>query len=558
MLPVLTLIILTVLVMLLADVLGSAGDLVRTAQAEFTYDHIAALLHRQALALDIAFYESPEYHDRLERARAEAATRSRTLLESLGVLVQNLVTMIGMGAVLIHYALWLPLALLIGALPAFYVLLRFDRVYHRWWEASTTDRRRTQYYDMMLTHSDAAAEVRLFNLGGHFQAAYQGLRTRLRTERLNQLRSQCLARLGASASGILVAGLVLAWMLSRAFFGLVSLGDLALFYQVLNRGQGVMSLLLSSAGKIYGSTLFMSNLFVFLEIKPAIKDPINPVPAPAALESGVEFQHVTFRYPNSSRVALSDFSLTIPAGKIVAIVGPNGAGKTTLVKLLCRFYDPEAGQIKFDGTDIRHFAIRDVWQLLTVLFQFPQPYHATAAENIAFGDTSTKPTPTELEFAAESAGAHEFISNLPQQYDTELGKWFVKEGTQLSGGEWQRLALARAYWRQGPIMILDEPTSAMDSWSESDWFDRLRKLARDRIGIVITHRFTIAMRADIIHVMDQGQIVESGSHQELLSLGGKYAQAWNSQMEKSGNGLETGELNDSLFVQAPQLQEVPG
>jgi ATP-binding cassette subfamily B protein len=533
--PALFAIALTVGVMLLSDILDSVADLVSTAQSEFTFDHITGLLHRQALALDIAFYESPNYHDLLERARSEAASRSRGLLDSLGSLIQNAVTLIGMGAVLTRYAVWLPLVLLLGTLPAFYVLLRFDRRYHRWWEKSTTDRRKTQYYDMMLTHSDAAAEVRLFDLGSQFRAAYQGLRTRLRSERLDHLKKQSRAKFGAGVLALVFSGLALGWMLWRAFLGFVSLGDIALFYQALNRGQTLMRSLLGSAGKMYSSTLFISNLFTFLELKPAVSDCRHPVAAPAAVRNEIAFRNVSFRYPGSSRLAIEDFSLVVPAGKIVAIVGPNGAGKTTLVKLLCRFYDPEKGHLEIDGIDIRDFKISDWWGLLTVLFQFPEPYHATAAQNIGYGDSRIDPRPEALRFAAENAGADEFIRRLPQQYDTELGKWFATEGTQLSGGEWQRIALARAYWRKANIMILDEPTSAMDSWSETDWFDRLRKLAMNRIGIVITHRFTIAMRADIIHVMDKGRIVESGSHHDLLAQGGLYAQSWLAQMDAASN-----------------------
>ena len=324
MVPVITLIVFTVVVMLLSDLLDSLGELIRTAQSELTFDHITALLHQQALALDISFYESPDYHDLLERARSEAGSRSRSLLESLGSLTQNAITLIGMAAVLINYAVWLPLVLLIGALPAFYVLLRFDRLYHRWWQTTTTDRRRTQYFDMMLTHTDAAAEIRLFDLGTHFQSAYKALRARLLSERLRHMKKQTFARLGAGVLGLSVSGLVLAWMLWRAFLGQVSLGDLALFYQAINRGQGLMRTLLSSAGKVYSSTLFMSNLFAFLEIQAAVVNPVSPLPVPKAIRSGVSFRDVTFNYPDASQSALRNFNLDIPAGKIVAVVGPNG------------------------------------------------------------------------------------------------------------------------------------------------------------------------------------------------------------------------------------------
>jgi ATP-binding cassette subfamily B protein len=241
-------------------------------------------------------------------------------------------------------------------------------------------------------------------------------------------------------------------------------------------------------------------------------------------------------------LALKNFTLAIPAGKIVAIVGANGAGKSTLLKLLCRFYDPEAGRIEIDGVDIRQLSIKKLWQILTVLFQFPLCYHATAAQSIALGDLTGSSNSLDIEAAARNAGAHEIITRLPDGYDTLLGKRFAN-GTELSGGEWQRIAMARAYLRQSPIMLLDEPTSFMDSWVEADWFGSFRNLAKGRTAVIITHRFTIAMRADIIHVMDTGQIVESGSHQELLRRDGLYARSWKAQMQATAS-------NDSEFAES--------
>jgi ATP-binding cassette subfamily B protein len=287
--------------------------------------------------------------------------------------------------------------------------------------------------------------------------------------------------------------------------------------------------LLGNLGQIYSNSLFLANLFEFLALKPLVVDPPDPVPAPAALREGIHFQQITFRYPGSERLALRHFELTIPAGRTVAIVGANGAGKSTLIKLLCRFYDPESGHITIDGIDVRDLSIRDLRRLITVLFQMPVSYQATAAENIALGDISAAPRAARIEAAARGAGAHEIIARLPRGYDTLLGKAFA-DGAELSGGEWQRLALARAFLRQTQIVILDEPTSFMDSWAEAEWLQRFRQLVDGRTAIIITHRFTTAMRADMIHVMQEGQIVESGTHDELLDLDGLYAQSWTAQM----------------------------
>lgn len=544
--PVLIYVAVTAGLMLLSASLDSLIDWVNTAKSELIQDYIKDLVHKQSVAVDLSFYESPEFHDRLEQARGEASSRPLAILESTGSLAQNSLTLIAMAAILIPYGIWLPLALLLSTLPAFYVVLRYDRYYHRWWQQATTRRRWTQYYDTMLTHSYSAAELRLFGLGAQFRSSYQELRRQLRGERIKQMQKQSIARFVAGLVALLVASAAMLHMGWRAMHGLATLGDLALFYQTFSRGQGLIQALLSNLGRIYTNSLFLGNLFEFLGLKPRVADPLHPVPAPATLQQGIEFRDVSFRYPGSERLVLERFNLSIPAGKIIAIVGANGSGKTTLLKLLCRFYDPEAGRVELDGVDLRDFALEDLWQHLTVLFQNPVNYHASASESIAMSDTTSAPSAGEIETAARRAGAHDFITRLPQGYETLLGKWFGS-GAELSGGEWQRVATARAYLRQTPIILLDEPTSFMDSWSEVDWFDRFRELTQGRTAIVITHRFTIAMRADIIHVMDGGEIVESGTHHGLLAQEGLYAQSWSAQMQASKMQPD-GEQSDYLAV----------
>lgn len=513
---------------LLAELAQSVTGWVRTAQAELIRDHLSALVQEKSAAVDLAFYESPEYHDHLERARSELSSRPLTLLESGGSLVQNIITLGAMGALLIPYGLWLPLVLLASTLPAFFVVLRCNQRYHDWWNRTTSDRRRAQYYDAMLTGSPYAAELRLFNLGPYFRSNYQALRARLRRERLKLTKEQTFAQLSAGTIGVLMSGMAMIWMVWRALQGLATLGDLVLLHQAFNRGQSLMESLLSNLGQIYSNTLFLGNLFEFLNLKPRVVDPTPPLPVPTMASHSICFRNVTFGYAGSSRIALKSFDLNIPAGQIVAIVGPNGAGKSTLVKLLCRFYDPDAGRIEIDDTDIRSLSLKELRSLSAVLFQWPVRYQATAAENIALDDWQADAA--QLIGAARSAGAHDFIQRLPRQYETHLGTWFAN-GTELSIGEWQRIALARAFLRRAKILILDEPTSALDSWAEADWFHRFRVLADGRTAIIITHRLTIAKRADVIHVMDAGQIVESGTHNELISQSGLYAQSWAKQIE---------------------------
>jgi ATP-binding cassette subfamily B protein len=514
----------------LKELVQAVSGWVRTAQAELVRDHLSAMIHQKSIEIDLAYYESPEYHDQLERARTELSSRPLALLESLGGLLQASISLLAMAMLLIPYGAWLPFALFLSTVPAFYVVVHFSRRYHSWWEQTTADRRRAQYYDMMLTHSTMAAELRLFGLGPHFKSVYQDLRQQLRAERVQLTKSQSFARLGASITSIVISGATLAWMFWRAVQGSATLGDLALFYQAFHHGQGLVRSLLEGIGQIYSNTLFLGSLFEFLQLPSQVRSRKSPRPEQLAIGEGIRFHQVAFRYPNCEEWVLQDFNLIVRPGELVAIVGANGAGKSTLLKLLCRFYDPEAGHITLGGRDIRDLPTDELRRMMTVIFQWPVPYQASAAQNIAFGDISRRNETTDLEFAARSAGAHEVITKLAQGYDTLLGKWFAN-GVELSVGEWQRLALARAFFRRAQVLILDEPTSALDSWAEADWIERVRSLVAGRTTIIITHRFTIARRTDMIHVMDHGRIVESGTHDHLLTLGGHYAKSWLVQVE---------------------------
>jgi ATP-binding cassette subfamily B protein len=515
---------------LLSEVVRAAISWVRAVQAELMKDYINGLIHEKSVSVDLSFYEFPDYYDHLHRARAEASFRPVALLESLGGLFQNGVTLVAMGAILVPLGPWLSVALLVSTLPAFFVVLRYALVQYRWRLRTTPDERRATYYDWLLTTPESAAEVRLFGLGAQFQSVYQSLRRRLRTERFELARRQSFAELGASLSALLITGGALTWMAWQAMQGRVTLGDLALIYAALNQGQRLMRSLLENVGQLYANSLFLGNLFEFLALTPLIKEPSPQVAKlPRDVAEQIKFEHISFTYPESRRKALDDFNLTVPAGKIVAIVGPNGAGKTTLIKLLCRFYDPESGQIKIDNNDLKSIPTEHLRRLVTVLFQQPVHYNVSLRENIEFGDLEHEPEQSEIEAAVAAAGAEGIVSRLPQGYESLLGRWFAG-GTELSVGEWQRVALARAFLRQAPIIILDEPTSALDPWAEADWLKRFRKLAVGRTAIIITHRFTTAMHADVIHVLEEGHIVESGSHHQLLTRNGRYADSWSKQI----------------------------
>jgi ATP-binding cassette subfamily B protein len=521
-------------VLLLTEALRSVAAWVRTAQAELVSDHIYNQIHAKAITLDLGFFETPAFYDQLHRARIDAISRPVALLENLGGLLQNGITMLAMAAVLLSFGPWMPLVLLVSTLPALFAVARYTLRFHRWRVTNTINERRTRYYDWLITWHESAAEIRLFALGDYFREAFQRLRLKLRTERVNLARGQAVAELAAGGIALLAMGGAMVWMVWQAVWGVASLGDLALFYQAFSQGQRLMQTLLTNAGEIYRNLFFLENLFEFLALEPEIVAPTGGESSFITLQDCIRLEKITFQYPGSQRVALQDFCLTVLAGQIVSIVGENGAGKSTLIKLLCRFYDPQAGRITFDGIDLRELSLASLRRQVTVLFQEPVHYHETVTDNIAYGDLLAKPDLARVKKAARATGADAPIDRLSKGYETVLGKWFG--GAELSVGEWQRVALARAFLRQASLVILDEPTSAMDSWAEADWLARFREFVAGKTAIIITHRFTTAMQADVIHVMDRGCIIESGNHAELLALNGRYAQSWQQQMQETRIG----------------------
>ena len=517
-----------VAVILLWELVGVGVRWVRTIQAELIEDHITKLIHERSARVDLAFYESPEFYDRLYRARDDSGARSVAILEGLGSVVQSTITLIAMMVVLLPIGPELALALFLTSVPAVYVLFHHARLEHEWWREKTATIRRSWYYDWLLTTEVNAMEIRLFDLGEQFQDRYQELRAHLREARLELVRNRGIAEARASILAIVIGGAGGVSMLWRALQGALTMGDLALAYQAFQQGQSLARNLLGNLGQLYTNMLYLGSLFEFLGLQPIVADSVAPVAVHVPLREGIRFHGVAFHYPRSDRNVLTELDLFMPAGRITAIVGQNGSGKSTLIKLLCRFYDPSAGRITLDGVDLTSIRIDELRRVVTAVFQQPVRFSATVAENIAYGDLAAGEDDLRIRAAASAAGADVVVGRLPRRYETLLGNWF-KGGNELSVGEWQRIALARALFRRAPILLLDEPTSAMDSWAEAEWLQRLESLVAGRTTLLVTHRFAAAMRADLIYVMAEGRVVEQGSHAELVALGGLYAQSWAAQ-----------------------------
>ena len=528
---ILPLLILDGLVLLAEQLLQNIQSYVYMVIGEYNRESLCDLVYRKAMTLDMEYFDRQEYYNQLQRATADALEAPLGMLQAVNTLLRSVLALLTMGSLLLSYAGWLPLALLLGILPMLISNLRHNRALYAWYRSNAVNRRWMNYYSWLMTVTQAAAEMRLFNLGEHFLSAQKKIRVKLRDERLELTRRHMmLGQTLAELAGMLVLVGLLLWMVNGAMQGLFSWGGLAAFYQIVNQGRKVMRALASSLSDAMSQRLAIDEILSFIKLEPFITDAPDAITPLPGLNQGVRFEKVSFQYPGSETYALKNFDLTIPAGRIVAIVGENGAGKSTLIKLLCRFYDPSAGRVTWDGADLRSMLQGDLHRRITVLFQQFISYHDSAAMNIAFGDLSVKHDQARIEAAAKQARADEIIERLPDGYDTVLGKWFGY--TDLSGGEWQRLALARAFLRKADLIVLDEPTSAMDTWSEAAWMERFRDLVDGHAALIVTHRFSMAMQADVIHVMSEGHVVESGTHQELIAQNGLYAQSWKQQMKE--------------------------
>ncbi len=509
--------------------LQALAEHLAAVQGEEVQDDLSARIHQKATEVDLAFFEWPEFFDHLHRAQSEARYRPVQLMNNLGALLQAAITLVAMAAILLPYGWWLPLILVVSAVPTFVFTLRQAHAKYLFRQRTTAEERKATYYSHLMTTSEPAAEIRLFGLAGHFQKLWQGIRGTLRRESGERSRRDAWAKVGVSLVGTVIAGGVALWIIRRAVEGTATVGDLVLFYQAFQYGQQLIQTSLNQLGQLYYNTMFLGSLFEFLALEPTVVSPAVPVVHSPGASAEYRFEGVTFSYPQSDRKLLDNFHLELPRGSFTAIVGPNGAGKSTLVKLLCRMYDPVAGRITRDGVDLRSLSLEQLRSGITVLFQRPMPFNATVEQNIAWGDLQASPGRSVVEAAAAAAGAEELIRKLPAGFEQLLGSGFAR-GTQLSGGEWQRLALARAFVRKAELLILDEPTSAMDPWAELDWMEKFRSIAAGRTVVLITHRFTSARHADVIHVMVDGRIVESGDHKTLVEAGGRYGESWKAQV----------------------------
>ncbi len=488
---------------------------------------VNVLILEKALTLDLTHFEDSEFYDKMTRARREASSRPLSLVSRTFSLLQNTLSLVTYGGLLLQFSVWAVLVLTISAVPAFVAETRFAgqafRLFH--WRAPET--REQNYLETLIARDDNAMEVQLYQLGPMMLERHRDIFRRLYGEdRDLTLRRGVWSYLLSLLSSIAFYG-AYAWIVLETIAGQLSLGELTMYLIVFRQGQSTFSAVLSSIGGMYEDSLYLSNLYEFLEQDiPKSHGWATKGPTPG---DGIRFENVSFTYPGSLHPALKKVSLHLKPGRKLAIVGENGSGKTTLIKLLTKLYTPDEGRILLDGLELHEWDIDVLHKRIGVIFQNFVRYQFSVGENVGVGDVEHLDDQARWQTAAEKGMAKPFIEQMPEGFHTQLGRWF-KGGQELSGGQWQKIALSRAFMRTGAdILVLDEPTAAVDAESEVRIFEHFRALTKSQMVILISHRFSTVRMADTIVVLAAGEVVEQGTHEELLKAEGRYARLFSLQ-----------------------------
>lgn len=485
------------------------------------------LILEKALTLDLVHFEDSEFYDKMTRARREASSRPLSLVSRTFKLVQDALSLVTYGGLLLNFSVWTVLVLIMAAVPAFVAETRFAGEAFRLFRWRAPETREQTYLETLIAREDYAKEVQLYQLGPMLLERYRSIFNRLYGEDRNlTLRrgvwGYLLGLLSTAAFYVAYA-----WIVVEAIAGQISLGDMTMYLIVFRQGQTTFSGTLTSIGGMYEDNLYLSNLYEFLEQD--IPKPRGGATKGLVPGNGIRFEDVSFKYPGSLQPALKKVSLHLKPGEKLAIVGENGSGKTTLIKLLTRLYTPDEGRILLDGLDLQEWDMNVLHKRIGVIFQNFVRYQFTVGENIGVGDVEHFEDKTRWQIAAEKGMATPFIEQIPEKFQAQLGRWF-KGGQELSGGQWQKIALSRAFMRTGAdILVLDEPTSAMDAEAEVQIFEQFRALTQNQMALLISHRFSTVRMADKIVVLTDGELVEQGTHEELLKAGGRYARLFSLQ-----------------------------
>ena len=508
-------------------ILGRAIDYLDALLAGRYMHHVSVRVMEHAASLDLLAYEDPAFYDRLERARVQATDRLY-MIQAMGRLIQQVITTITLSVQIMLFSPWLLLMLVVGVLPAFAGETHFAFLGYAKNFRQTPVRRQLDYLRILGGSKEAAKELRLFGLKNFLTTRFKTLSTKVYEEDVDLARRKAIA--GSLLSVIGTAGYYTAYVFAvwKTVAGVFSLGTLTLLANAIREASSNLQQTFSTLSTIADQALFLTDLIAFFEMTPTIASKPNALPAPRPIQRGFEFRNVSFRYPGSSRLILNGLNFYLRPGERVALIGENGEGKTTIVKLLTRLYDPFEGQVLLDGVDLREYNLEDLYREIGVIFQDFMRYEMTARENIAVGRIEQIDNLELIEQSAQKSMADDVVGKLPAGFNQMLGRRF-EGGVDLSGGEWQKVALARAYLRDAQVLILDEPTSALDARSEYEVFQRFAELTAGKMALFISHRFSTVRMADRIVVLENGRIAEEGDHDALTQLGGRYAEMFELQ-----------------------------
>lgn len=490
-------------------------------------NHVSVEVMRHAAALDVTAYEDPVFYDRLERARVQSTDRLG-MIQSMGRLLQQVVTTVTFSAALLYYSPWLLLLLIAGVIPAFVGESHFAFLGYAKNFRQTPVRRQMDYLRQVGGSKEAAKELKLFGLSSYLTNRFAQLSQEIYKENIALSRRRLFVGGLLSIVGTLGYYGAYAYVIWRAIHGAYSIGTLTFLTGAIVQASSNIQQVFSTISSIADQALFLTDLIAFFAMKPLVESKADALAIPRPVRRGFEFRNVSFAYPGSPRRILKNFNFHLAPGERIALIGENGQGKTTIVKLITRLYDPTEGEILLDGIDLREYSIEDLHHEIGVIFQDFMRYEMTARENIAVGRIDNNPTQEDVEYAAHKSLADGVIEKLRGGYDQMLGRRF-EGGVDLSGGEWQKLALARAYLRDSQLLILDEPTAALDARSELEVFRRFAELTEGKMALLISHRFSTVRMADRIVVLEGGRLVEEGSHDALIDLHGRYASMFEMQ-----------------------------
>ena len=535
---ILSLLILQFAYLFISDIVGRISGMITRICSEIVSNHIKLKIIDKSKEVDISSYDSPEFYAKMENANREAGSRPIAVLSSFFTVFSSIISIVSFIAILFAVSPWAPFVMILVSLPSTIINFVYRRKNVDFMFRRSKERRQMSYYSDVIVNKDLAKEIRIYNLADTFKEKYKTVFDRYFKGLKKLIMSEFWLNLLAGVVATAVNCLLFIYIADGVFKGSYEVGDYSLYTGALNTISMRLAAIITTTASIYEGTLFINNMIAFMNEEKRIKPIIDPPRKPERhIAHEIKLENVSFKYPGTERYVIKNMSLTINPGDTVVLVGLNGAGKTTLVKLLIRLYDPTEGRILLDGHDLREYDTQSLYEMFGIIFQDYGKYAVSVSENIMFGDIDKTPDYSHIKMSAERSGADDFIKDLPNDYDTPLMRYFEDNGIELSGGQWQKLAIARAFYGDSDILVLDEPTASLDPIAESEIFNKFDELRKGKTSVFVSHRLSSATTANCIIVIENGQLCEMGSHKELMESKGKYHELFTTQAKRYASGV---------------------